>query len=107
MKEAKNSNEAILCRIGARLERLRLDSNIQDAQVIQVGGIKKDAWYNLKSGKNITLINLIKALRGLDALHLLDDLILDNLKGQDNAIFDNHHPPYRKRKVLPKHRAST
>ena len=69
------SNAEILKSIGRNLERMRIESRIPDSEVISRGGIKKDSWYNLKAGKNITLINLIKALRGLKKLSLLEALV--------------------------------
>ncbi|GEM_PF-4730997 len=73
-----SSNDVILKDIGKNLERLRVEAQIPDADVIRNGGIKKDSWYNLKAGRNVTLINLIKALRGLNQLALLDALSSNN-----------------------------
>ncbi len=72
------TNEAILKAIGKNLERLRIEAQIPDSEVIRNGGIKKDSWYNLKAGRNITLLNLIKALRGLNQLALLEALSSHN-----------------------------
>lgn len=69
-----SSNDVILKDIGKNLERLRIEAQIPDAEVIRIGGIKKDSWYNLKAGRNVTLLNLIKALRGLNQLALLETL---------------------------------
>ncbi|RKX76767.1 MAG: hypothetical protein DRZ90_09440 [Spirochaetes bacterium] len=69
-----SSNDAILKAIGENLERLRIEAQIPDSDVIRNGGIKKDSWYNLKAGRNVTLLNLIKALRGLNQLTLLETL---------------------------------
>ncbi len=69
------SNTEILKSIGRNLERMRIESSIPDAEVISRGGIKKDSWYNLKSGKNVTLVNLVKALRGLKQLELIKPLV--------------------------------
>jgi hypothetical protein len=100
MKVSELSNESIVARIGNRLECLRINSDLQDSTVIQKGGIKKDAWYNLKGGRNITLMNLIKALRGLDALELLDNLALEN--GEETLADGLKGPSGKKRKIHPK-----
>ena len=69
------SNETILETIGRTLERLRVEAQLPDSEVVSRGGIKRDTWYNLKAGKNVTLVNLVRALRGLGRLDLLDPLL--------------------------------
>jgi hypothetical protein len=69
------SVEEILEKIGTNLEKMRIESQIPDSDVLAKGGIKSTTWTNLKAGKNVTLANLIKALRGLNRLPLLESLI--------------------------------
>jgi hypothetical protein len=69
------SVEEILVRIGANLEEMRIESQVPDSQVLSRGGIKATTWTNLKAGRNVTIANLVKALRGLDRLHLIEPLV--------------------------------
>lgn len=69
------SVEEILSVIGENLEEMRVESQIPDSEVLSRGGIKSSTWTNLKAGKNVTLMNLIKALKGLDRLHLVEPLV--------------------------------
>lgn len=71
----EQTNSRILKTIGENLELIRLEAQIPDSDVIRRGGIKRDSWYNLKSGENVTMVNFIRALRGLDRMDLLKELL--------------------------------
>ena len=60
--------------IGRNLEEMRVESQLSDSEVLTKGGIKSSTWTNLKAGKNVTMTNLIKALKGLNRLDLLEPL---------------------------------
>jgi hypothetical protein len=65
------TDQQILESIGIALEAIRIQKGLQDADIISVGGVTKDALNKFKKGQNITTLNLIKIFRGaglLDAL---------------------------------------
>ena len=45
------SDTLITEKLGKNLERIRFQKQIQESELIRRGGIKKDSWYNHKSGK--------------------------------------------------------
>lgn len=65
----------ILKAIGKSLELMRIEAQLPDADVVQRGGIKETTWKHLKSGRNVTTANLVKALKGLGRLAILDALV--------------------------------
>ncbi|MCM2282863.1 MAG: hypothetical protein NDI61_13570 [Bdellovibrionaceae bacterium] len=69
------SDEQLLAELGRRLERIRVARRIQDQEIFGKGGVKKDALAHFKKGKNISLINFIRILRGVGLLSELEHLL--------------------------------
>ncbi len=92
--------DEILRRIGNSLEEMRVESGLQDAEVVSRGGIKATTWANLKTGRNVTVSNLVKALEGLGRLSMLDALI--NYTAPVSPISLVEEPEVRPRKRIHK-----
>ena len=70
----------ILKEIAFRFEKKRLQKQISDHDIIKKGGCTKDALWRFRSGEAITTKNLIKILRGLDEVGVLEQLFqIDNI----------------------------
>lgn len=83
------SDTAILKAVGESLERMRREARIPDSEVVRRGGIKIGSWKNLKAGENVTMVNLIKALRGLGMLHLMEPLAAHESKPSPMELVRN------------------
>ncbi len=69
------SDEQILGELGSRFEQLRLAARLPDQEIFARGGVKKDALANFKKGRNISLLNFVKILRGANLLDELEQLL--------------------------------
>ena len=74
------SDEQIMAELGQRLEQRRRHLRLQNKELLAKGGGKKDALASLKRGENISLLNFIKLLRGVEGLEGLEAI----LKPEDN-----------------------
>ena len=75
MSEELMSDTQILQMLGERYEEFRLHRQLQDKDVMNAGGVTKDAINKFKNkGGNITLLNFIKILRGTGQLEALSHL---------------------------------
>ncbi len=82
------SNEAVVKLLGARLERLRLQANITQADLAVMAGISLGTVKRAEGGKGLSLLNLVALLRALGKLSALDSFLpeppLDPLAVSDN-----------------------
>ncbi len=72
------TDEEIIKELAFRCDSIRLDKQLTEKDVSQVGGTTIDAIYRFKTGKNISITNFIKILRGIGKLDDLDQLLKDN-----------------------------
>ena len=75
MKLELLSDKQVLKILGERFEAYRRAQSLQDQDIFDKGGVKKDALANFKKGRNISLLNFIKILRGGGLLGFLEPLI--------------------------------
>ncbi len=68
------TDEAIAAIIGARIQALRLKSNISQLEVAKEAGISRQTLINLIHGKG-TLLNLLSILRAIGELERLSSLL--------------------------------
>lgn len=80
------SDRQLLSKMGDALEQLRLHRGLQDADIIERGGVTKDALAKFKRGDNITTLNLIKILRGAG---LLDKFISTFDVVEERSLLDS------------------
>lgn len=66
------SDVAILKEIGGFIKSRRIDQNLTQDQVAQKAAISRSTLSLAERGENIALINLLKILRVVDALYVLD-----------------------------------
>ncbi len=84
----QSSNEAVVRLMGQRLERLRLQANITQADLAASAGISLGTVKRAEGGKGLSLLNLVALLRALGKLSALDSFLpeppLDPLAVRDN-----------------------
>jgi len=67
-------DKAILGELGGRLQRERLNRNMTQADLAHRAGVSLRTLQNIETGRSITLASLIKILRALGNLAVLDDV---------------------------------
>jgi transcriptional regulator with XRE-family HTH domain len=67
------SDGAILKKVGAFIKARRIDQNLTQEEVAERAAISRSTLSLLERGENIALSNLLKVLRVLDALYVLND----------------------------------
>ena len=77
--ENENSDKAVLDELGARLARTRLEQNISQEQLATAGGVSKSTVERIETGREVKLTSLVRILRALGRLELLDQLIPEPL----------------------------
>lgn len=84
----QSSNEAVVKLMGQRLERLRLQANITQADLAASAGISLGTVKRAEGGRGLSLLNLVALLRALGKLSALDSFLpeppLDPLAVRDN-----------------------
>ncbi|HUH72815.1 MAG TPA: helix-turn-helix transcriptional regulator [Chitinophagales bacterium] len=74
------SDQAIMKRIGKFIQHKRLEKNLSQEEVSQQAVMSRSTLSLMERGQNITISNLIKVLRTLDALYVLDTFeIIQNI----------------------------
>jgi transcriptional regulator with XRE-family HTH domain len=76
---SENSDQVVLGELGARLARIRLESNITQAQLAAEAGVSKATVERIENGRDAKLSNLVRVLRALDLLDALDRLVPEPL----------------------------
>lgn len=69
------SDDAVTAELGQRLAALRLARQITQAQLADAAGISKRTVERIEGGASTQLTNVIRYLRGLDAVGLLEGLL--------------------------------
>lgn len=72
-----DSESSLLERLGARLERHRLDRDLTQAALAREAGVSKRTVERLENGASVQLTNLVRVLRALDLVDGLDRLVPD------------------------------
>lgn len=70
--DSSYSDTAILHKIGEFIKSKRVDQNITQDELAQKAAISRSTLSLAERGENIALINLLKILRVLDALYVLE-----------------------------------
>jgi len=65
----------ILAQLGRRLERLRLDAGITQADLADTAGVSKRTVERLEAGASVQLTNLVRVLRALGVLERFTSMI--------------------------------
>ena len=73
------TDEEIIKELALRCDTIRLDKQLSEKDVSKKGGTTLDAIYRFKTGKNISITNFIKILRGIGELDILDQILKENL----------------------------
>ncbi|TAK95625.1 MAG: helix-turn-helix domain-containing protein [Aquabacterium sp.] len=77
------TNDEVLIEIGARLRARRLDRNVSVDAVAEAVGINRKTILEIENGGDVRLSSLIKLLRYLNLLGLLDAVLPDTLPGSE------------------------
>ncbi len=77
--EAQNSDETVLRELGSRLARTRLERNTSQEQLAREAAVAKSTVERVEAGREVKLTSLIRILRALGQLDVLDRLIPEPL----------------------------
>jgi DNA-binding XRE family transcriptional regulator len=77
------TNDEVLLEVGARLRARRLDRNISVDAVAEAAGINRKTILEIENGGDVRLSSLIKLLRHLNMLGVLDAVLPDTLPGSE------------------------
>ena len=77
--ESSNSDMAVLSELGARLARTRLEQNVSQQQLAFETGVSKATIERLEAGEPVKSTSLIRVLRSLGRLEVLDQLLPEPL----------------------------
>jgi transcriptional regulator with XRE-family HTH domain len=77
--ENENSDKAVLDELGARLARTRLEQNTSQEQLATAAGVSKSTVERIETGREVKLTSLVRVLRALGRLELLDRLLPEPL----------------------------
>ncbi len=66
------SDEAILKYIGGYVKQLRIAKNIKQGDLADRAAVSRSTLSLMENGENVSVTNLIKVLRMLEALHVLE-----------------------------------
>lgn len=66
------SDAAILSNIGGFVKKLRIDQGLTQEDVAKEAAISRSTLSLIERGENVALINVVKILRVLNALYVLD-----------------------------------
>lgn len=77
--ENENSDKAVLEELGARLARTRLEQNVSQEQLASEAGVSKSTIERIETGREVKLTSLVRILRALGRLELLDQLLPEPL----------------------------
>lgn len=77
--ENQNSDQAVLDELGARLARTRLEQNVSQERLAGEAGISKSTVERVETGREVKLTSLVRILRALGRLELLEQLLPDPL----------------------------
>lgn len=88
---------ALLGRIGSEIERLRLEANRTRESVADHAGVGLSTLARLERDGSSTLLTLIKVLRALDRVDLLEALMTDPRPGPQALLVDRGRPRRRAR----------
>ena len=72
---ARDTNAAVLEKLGSRLRRARLDRNLNQAALAEEAGIGRATLQRIEDGRSASLSNLISLLRALDLFDGVDRLV--------------------------------
>jgi transcriptional regulator with XRE-family HTH domain len=71
----RDTNEAVLRKLGSRLRQTRLDRNLNQAKLAEEAGIGRATLQRIEEGKSPSAANLISVLRALDLLDGVERLV--------------------------------
>jgi transcriptional regulator with XRE-family HTH domain len=77
------TNDEVLAEIGTRLRARRLDRNISVDAVAEAAGVNRKTILEIENGGDVRLSSLIKLLRHLNMLGVLDAVLPDTLPGSE------------------------
>ena len=75
------TNDEIMQLLGERIKSRRLERNIPVDQLAEKSGLNRKTIMDLEAGKDVRLSSLIKLLRGLNKLAVLEAAFPDMLPG--------------------------
>lgn len=87
------TDEEILKLLGTRLRKLRLTQDMTQQALAQESGLSVFTITQTENGHNVSMLNIIKGLRGMGRLDLLSTLVTENPElntERKHASFHHH-----------------
>jgi transcriptional regulator with XRE-family HTH domain len=69
------SNKAVLLEIGERINRMRLNRNITQMDLVRLSGVTRIVVQRLENGHGCTLESFVQIVRGLGCIDQLDSFL--------------------------------
>lgn len=95
------SDDAILAELGQRLSRYRIDAGLTQQALAAKAGVSKSTLERIEAGAPSQLPNLIRVLRALDLLSMLDAAIPPPVPRPMELLRHQHKRPQRVRSRQP------
>lgn len=77
------TNDEIMQEFGSRIRAKRLERNMTLEDAARETGLNRKTWADLESGRDIRLSTVVKALRALNMLGVLEAALPDTLPGAE------------------------
>lgn len=101
------SDDAILAELGQRLSRYRIDAGLTQQALAVKAGVSKSTLERIEAGAPSQLPNLIRVLRALDLLSMLDAAIPPPVPRPMELLRHRYKRPQRVRSKQPASNAGT
>lgn len=81
------SDEQILKMLGQKFREIRLAKDMSQQEMAKASGLSVFSITQAENGHNLSILNIVKGLRGLGELQLLENILAPN----PNRIVDRKH----------------
>lgn len=88
---SKLSDEEIMKRLGQKFREIRLSKDMSQQEMAQASGLSVFSITQAENGHNLSILNIIKGLRGLGELQVLEYIITPNPKRVVKRKHAHHH----------------
>lgn len=72
------TDQEIMALVGAKLKELRMAKDVSQKELAQRSGLSVFSITQTEHGHNISILSIIKGLRALECLHLIENLLVPN-----------------------------
>lgn len=77
--------------VGAKLKELRMAKDVSQKELAQKSGLSVFSITQTEHGHNISILSIIKGLRALGCLHVVEDLIASDIEHHSSRRHASFH----------------